>query len=73
MLLDGRASTAFSMHRPPGHHACRRGRWGSACSTTSPSRRGTRCNAEGIERVLIFDWDVHHGNGTNDIFHAPTR
>ena len=27
----------------------------------------------GLERVLIVDWDVHHGNGTNDIFHADPR
>ena len=27
----------------------------------------------GLERVMIFDWDVHHGNGTNDIFHASRR
>ena len=27
-------------------------------------------DAHGLERVLILDWDVHHGNGTNDIFHA---
>ena len=27
-------------------------------------------DAHGLSRVLVFDWDVHHGNGTNDIFHA---
>ena len=44
-------------------------RWASACSTTPrspPRRRGAR----GAERVLIVDWDVHHGNGTQDIFAA---
>jgi acetoin utilization deacetylase AcuC-like enzyme len=30
-------------------------------------------DAHGLERVLILDWDVHHGNGTNDIFHATDR
>ena len=30
----------------------------------------TRAPAHGVERVLILDWDVHHGNGTNEIFHA---
>jgi acetoin utilization deacetylase AcuC-like enzyme len=29
-------------------------------------------SAHGLERVLVFDWDVHHGNGTNDIFHASS-
>ena len=49
-------------------------RWASASSTTSPSRRGTRRPRTALERVLVLDWDVHHGNGTNDIFHAdPSR
>ena len=39
-------------------------RWASASSATSPSRRGTRRQELGIERVAIVDWDVHHGNGT---------
>ena len=43
--------------------------WASACSTTSPSRRATRRSKHGVERVLIVDWDVHHGNGTQDIFY----
>ena len=30
-------------------------------------------DAHGLERVMIVDWDVHHGNGTNDIFHAEPR
>ena len=54
--------------RPP--RRGRRGRWASASSTTSRSPRRTRGAAHGVERVLILDWDVHHGNGTNDIFHA---
>ena len=45
-------------------------RWASASSTTSRSRRAHARAAHGVERVLILDWDVHHGNGTNDIFHA---
>ena len=54
----------------PGTTPSRRGRWASASSATSPSRRGGRASAHGVERVLIVDWDVHHGNGTNAIFHA---
>ena len=45
-----------------------RGRWASASSTTSRSRRATRVHAHGLERVAIIDFDVHHGNGTEDIF-----
>ena len=68
-----RRPPGFSVHRPPGHHAERRARWASACSTTSPSRRATRWTPTALERVMIVDWDVHHGNGTNDIFHAEPR
>ena len=50
-----------------------RGRWASACSTTSPWRASTRSTPTALERVLVLDWDVHHGNGTNDIFHADPR
>ena len=55
----------------PGITPCATGRWASACSTTPRSappswpRRG--------ERVAIVDWDVHHGNGTQDIFYDDPR
>ena len=45
-----------------------RRRWASACSTTPRSRRATRRRQHGAERVAIVDFDVHHGNGTQDIF-----
>ena len=53
---------------PPGHHA-RPGptRWASACSTASPWPRPTPSPA-GSTRVLVVDWDVHHGNGTQEMF-----
>ena len=59
--------------RPPGHHAARTGRWGSACSATSPSPRPTPSQSHGIDRVLIVDFDVHHGNGTQEIFYDDPR
>ena len=45
-------------------------RWASACSTASPSPQRTRSRPAAAERVLILDWDVHHGNGTEEIFAA---
>jgi len=73
LLLDGRASSVFSMHRPPGHHALP-GRAMGFClfnNIAIAARHAVR--ARGLGRVLIFDWDVHHGNGTNDIFHGTDQ
>ena len=56
---------------PPGRPATTPKRprpWASACSTTPRSRPATRRRQHGAERVAIVDWDVHHGNGTQDIF-----
>ena len=63
---------AFMLVRPPGHHAFLPGAWASACSTTSPSRPPCAREA-GLERVLIVDWDVHHGNGTQAAFYGDPR
>jgi acetoin utilization deacetylase AcuC-like enzyme len=64
MALDGRAVRSFSAVRPPGHHALR-GRamgfclFGNIALAAHYARR-----RHGIDRVLVVDWDVHHGNGT---------
>ena len=69
-LLGEGAPTGVSALRPPGHHA-ERGRAMGFCffDNVAVAAQHAR-DAHGLERVLIFDWDVHHGNGTNDIFHA---
>src|SRR5581483_7566887 len=59
-----------SLHRPPGHHAEPARAMGFCLfNNVAVAARHAR-DAHGIERVLVLDWDVHHGNGTNDIFHA---
>ena len=56
--------------RPPGHHAeAARAMGFCFFDNVAVAARRAR-DAHGAERVLILDWDVHHGNGTNDIFHA---
>ena len=50
-----------------------RRRWDSVSLTTWPSRRDTRLNSSVSARVLIVDWDVHHGNGTQDVFYSDGR
>jgi len=70
LLLDGDATTVFSAHRPPGHHALPSRAMGFCLFNNVAVAATHAVRSRGLERVLIFDWDVHHGNGTNDIFHA---
>jgi acetoin utilization deacetylase AcuC-like enzyme len=67
-LLAGTARTGFSAGRPPGHHA-KAARAMGFCLFNNVAVAATQALREhGLERVLILDWDVHHGNGTNDLF-----
>ena len=69
-LLGGEASVGVSALRPPGHHAEAARAMGFCffANAAVAARRAT--SAHGLSRVMIVDWDVHHGNGTNDILHA---
>jgi acetoin utilization deacetylase AcuC-like enzyme len=69
-LLDGSARSGFSAHRPPGHHATRERAMGFCLFNNVAIAARSALAREGVDRVLILDWDVHHGNGTNDIFHT---
>jgi len=69
LLLDGEAPYAFSAHRPPGHHAERARAMGFCLFDNVAVAARYALDVRGLERVMILDWDVHHGNGTNDIFH----
>jgi acetoin utilization deacetylase AcuC-like enzyme len=73
LLLDGSAPTGFSSHRPPGHHALRSRAMGFCLFNNVAVAAQYALEARGLERVLIVDWDVHHGNGTNDIFHTSEQ
>ena len=64
MVLDGRASRSFAAVRPPGHHALRaRGMGFCLFGSVAIAAHYARAQHK-IDRVLIVDWDVHHGNGT---------
>ncbi len=65
--LSGTA--AFAIARPPGHHAGRDYGMGF-CLINHIAVAAEYARSQGIERVAILDWDVHHGNGTQDIFDA---
>jgi acetoin utilization deacetylase AcuC-like enzyme len=65
--LSGTA--AFSIARPPGHHAGRNYGMGF-CLLNHAAVAAEHARSRGIGRIAILDWDVHHGNGTQDIFYA---
>jgi len=69
-VLSGDAPTGFSGHRPPGHHADHSRSMGFCLFNNAAIAAVHALRAHGLERVLILDWDVHHGNGTNDIFRS---
>src|SRR3954447_3867459 len=68
-VLDG-ARSAFSAHRPPGHHAEPARAMGFCLFNSVAVGARWALDRRSVSRVLVLDWDVHHGNGTNDIFHA---
>ena len=72
MAFDGRASRSFCAVRPPGHHALRaRGMGFCLFGNVALAARYARTH-HGVERVLIVDWDVHHGNGTQALVERDT-
>src|SRR3989440_768736 len=68
LVLKGKAKTAFCPVRPPGHHACRARAMGFCIFNNVAVAARHAIQAHGLERVAIIDFDVHHGNGTEDIF-----
>jgi acetoin utilization deacetylase AcuC-like enzyme len=67
--VDGR-DTRFALGRPPGHHAVVDDAMGFCFLNNAAIAAQHAIDEYGAERVAIFDWDVHHGNGTQDVFEA---
>jgi len=70
-LRAGRADSAFCVVRPPGHHATRETSMGF-CVFSNVAVAAAELAASG-ERVVILDFDAHHGNGTQDVFYDDPR
>lgn len=67
-VMTGAADRAFCAIRPPGHHAGPAAGMGFCLINNIAVAARHAQMTHGVERVLIVDWDVHHGNGTQDIF-----
>jgi len=68
LVAGGKHPSAFCAVRPPGHHACRARPMGFCIFNNVAVAARHALEAHGLERVAIIDFDVHHGNGTEDIF-----
>ena len=72
-VLTGPEQRAFCLIRPPGHHATRDRGMGFCLFNSAALAARRSIDQHDLDRVLIVDWDVHHGNGTQEIFWEDGR
>ena len=70
-IMAGRATNAFCAVRPCGHHATQSRSMGFCIFNNVAVAAAYALESKGLERVAVIDFDVHHGNGTEDMFSAP--
>jgi acetoin utilization deacetylase AcuC-like enzyme len=73
LVMSGEVENAFCSVRPPGHHAERARAMGFCFFNNVAVAAKHALAVHGVERVVIIDFDVHHGNGTEDIFAGDER
>jgi acetoin utilization deacetylase AcuC-like enzyme len=67
-VLSGEAQVAYALVRPPGHHA-QPAQADGYCLFSNVALAAEHARRSGIQRVAVLDWDVHHGNGTQECFY----
>jgi acetoin utilization deacetylase AcuC-like enzyme len=72
-VMAGELANAFCAVRPPGHHACREKAMGFCFFNNVAVAARYALERHGLDRVAIIDFDVHHGNGTEDIVAGDAR
>jgi len=70
MILNGKAANGFALVRPPGHHAERSRAMGFCLFNNIAIGAHYLQKQFGLQRILIVDWDIHHGNGTQHAFYS---
>ena len=71
-VIEGKIENGFALVRPPGHHA-RPGLGMGFCIFNNLAIAAKKALKMGLKRILIIDWDVHHGNGTQEMFYQHDR
>ncbi|MDP3013688.1 MAG: histone deacetylase, partial [Candidatus Subteraquimicrobiales bacterium] len=71
-ILDGEIKNAFCLVRPPGHHALSEQAMGFCLLNNLAVGARYALEERNSKKILIFDWDAHHGNGLQDIFYADS-
>ncbi len=72
-VLDGAADNAFAIVRPPGHHALPERAMGFCFFNNVAIAAAYLVKVRGLRRVMVIDWDLHHGNGTQEIFYSSPQ
>ncbi|HEY6419096.1 MAG TPA: histone deacetylase [Candidatus Binataceae bacterium] len=68
-VVDGAVDNAFAIVRPPGHHALPARAMGFCFFNNVAIAAASLLKRHGLKRVMVVDWDLHHGNGTQEIFY----